>query len=150
MLRGLSTSSHFEEHCHRILDSFAAPTIYRYLSTLQFHATCISLRVSLEGLKEIQFADILLAGRSSDPRVSPSMCIKSVRWAFKQFGIQCFQVALGPNFFFHQRTCGFRSQRSTSIQLAYNYSVGAQTPPEFIDSAGSVGSIDVVERDEIC
>ena len=97
MLRGLSTSSHFEEHCHRILDSFAAPTIYRYLSTLmQFHATCISLRVSLEGLKEIQFADILLAGRSSDPRVSPSMCIKSVRWAFKQFGIQCFQVALGP------------------------------------------------------
>jgi hypothetical protein len=24
------------------------------------------------------------------------MCIKSVRWAFKQFGIQCFQIALGP------------------------------------------------------
>ena len=97
MLWDLSTSAHFEEHCQRILDSFAASTIYRYLSTLmQFHATCTSMRVSLEGLTEIQFADILLAGRSSEPRVSPSMCIKSVRWAFKQFGIQCFQVSLGP------------------------------------------------------
>ena len=60
MLRDLSTSAHFEEHCQRILDSFAASTIYRYLSTLmQFHAACVSLRVSLEGLTEIQFADIL-------------------------------------------------------------------------------------------
>ena len=97
MLQALSTSAHFDEHCQRILDGFASSTIYRYLSTLmQFHAVCISMRVSLEGLTEIQFADILLAGRSSEPRVSPSMCIKSVRWAFKQFGIQCFQVSLGP------------------------------------------------------
>ena len=97
MLRDLSTSAHFDEHCQRILDSFAASTIYRYLPTLmQFHAACISMRVSLEGLTEIQFADIILAGRSSEPRVSPSMCIKSVRWAFKQFDIQCFQISLGP------------------------------------------------------
>ena len=97
MLQELSTSAHFDEHCQRILDGFASSTIYRYLSTLmQFHAACISMRVSLEGLTEIQFADIILAGRSSEPRVSPSMCIKSVRWAFKQFGIQCFQVSLGP------------------------------------------------------
>ena len=97
MLQELSTSAHFDAHCQRILDGFASSTIYRYLSTLmQFHAVCISMRVPLEGLTEIQFADILLAGRSSEPRVSPSMCIKSVRWAFKQFGIQCFQVSLGP------------------------------------------------------
>ena len=97
MLKQLSTSAHFHEHCQRILDGFASSTIYRYLSTLmQFHAVCISMRVALEGLTEIQFADIILAGRSSEPRVSPSMCIKSVRWAFKQFGIQCFQVSLGP------------------------------------------------------
>ena len=97
MLQNLSASANFDEHCQRILDSFAASTIYRYLSTLmQFYAACCSLRVSLEGMTEIQFADILLAGRSSEPRVSPSMCIKSVRWAFKQFGIQCFQMALGP------------------------------------------------------
>ena len=97
MLQQLSTSANFDEHCQRILDGFASSTIYRYLSTLmQFHAVCISMRVSLEGLTEIQFADIILAGRSSEPRVSPSMCIKSVRWAFKQFGIQCFQVSLGP------------------------------------------------------
>ena len=96
MLQELSTSAHFE-HCQRILDGFASSTIYRYLSTLmQFHAACISMRVSLEGLTEIQFADIILAGRSSEPRISPSMCIKSVRWAFKQFGIQCFQISLGP------------------------------------------------------
>eukprot|EP00435_Cladocopium_sp_Y103_P076300 s7_g88.t1 len=97
MLQDLSNSMHFDEHCQRILYGFAASTIYRYLSTLmQFHAACISLRVSLEGLSEIQLADILLAGRSSEPKVSSSMCIKSIRWAFKQFGIACFQVSMGP------------------------------------------------------
>eukprot|EP00435_Cladocopium_sp_Y103_P039101 s579_g10.t1 len=63
---------------------------------MQLHVICISLRVSLETLTEIQLADILLAGRSSDPRIGPSMCIKSVRWAYKQFGIQCFKISLGP------------------------------------------------------
>ena len=97
MLQTLPTSAYFDEHCHRILDSFASSTIYRYLSTvMQFCATCTSMRIPLEGLTEIQFADILMAGRSSDPRVSSNMCIKSIRWAFKQFNIQCFQIAFGP------------------------------------------------------
>ena len=97
LLHNLSSSAYFDDHCQRILDSFAASTIYRYLSTvMQFYATCISMRIPLEGLTEIQFADILVAGRSSDPKVSSSMCIKSIRWAYKQFNIQCFQIAFGP------------------------------------------------------
>lgn len=79
------------------IDSFASSTIYRYLSTvMQFYATCTSMHIPPEGLTEIQFADILMAGRSSDLRVSSSMCIKSIRWAFKQFNIQCLQIVFGP------------------------------------------------------
>eukprot|EP00435_Cladocopium_sp_Y103_P029895 s1316_g7.t1 len=63
---------------------------------MQLHVICTSLRVSLETLTEIQLADILLAGRSSDPRIGPSMCIKRVRWAYKQFSIQCFKISLSP------------------------------------------------------
>eukprot|EP00435_Cladocopium_sp_Y103_P051618 s1168_g16.t1 len=68
----------------------------RSRAPFQLHVICSSLRVNLETLTEIQLADILLAGRASDPRLGPSMCIKSVRWALKQFGIQCFKISLGP------------------------------------------------------
>ena len=54
------------------------------------------MRIPLEGLTEIKFADILMAGRSSDPKVSSSMCIRSIRWAYKQFNVQCLQIAFGP------------------------------------------------------
>ena len=94
MLQDLSASANFEEHCQRLFEWLCKSnciSISIYLDAVL--CPCCSLRVSLERMTEIQFAAILPAGRSSEPRVSPSM-FKSIRWVFKQFGVQCFQIAL--------------------------------------------------------
>ena len=59
----------------------------------------MDLRLNLEGLTELQLADILVAGRlsktSDDSTASPSMLIKSLRWGFKQLQIEPFSITFG-------------------------------------------------------
>ena len=97
MLQSLQTSPNFDAHCWRILDSFSVSTVYRYCSILlQFQQLCRQLRLDMNSLTEVQLGDALVAGRSSEPRVGSSMCIKAMRWALKQFQVSCFQHAVGP------------------------------------------------------
>eukprot|EP00435_Cladocopium_sp_Y103_P038832 s1836_g10.t1 len=51
---------------------------------------CTSLSSPLATVTDIQLADILLAGQVSDPRIGPSMCVQSMRWAYQPVGIRGF------------------------------------------------------------
>lgn len=100
LLQQIQTSDFQQHHVARLVNNFAASTLVKYLSALQvFHKLSMDLRLNLEGLTELQLADILVAGRlsktSDDSTASPSMLIKSLRWGFKQLQIEPFSITFG-------------------------------------------------------
>jgi len=100
LLEQLQASAYRTQHYERLVNNFAASTLIKYCSALQnFHALLVDLRLQLEGLTEMNLADILVAGHlsrhSSDSTSSVSMMIKALRWGYKQLQIQAFGVAFG-------------------------------------------------------
>ena len=99
LLEQLQTSAYRTQHYERLVNNFAASLI-KYCSALQnFHSLLVDLRLQLEGLTEMNLADILVAGHlsrhSSESTSSVSMMIKALRWGYKQLQIQAFSVAFG-------------------------------------------------------
>ena len=83
LLEQLQTSAYRTQHYERLINNFAASTLIKYCSALQnFHALLVDLRMQLEGLTEMNLADILVAGHlsrhSSDSISSVSMMIKAL------------------------------------------------------------------------
>ena len=100
LLEQLQTSAYRTQHYERLVNNFAASTLIKYCSALQnFHSLLVDLRLQLEGLTEMNLADILVAGHlsrhSSESTSSVSMMIKALRWGYKQLQIQPFGVAFG-------------------------------------------------------
>ena len=100
LLHQLQSSAYRSQHYERLVNNYAPSTLIKYCTALQnFHALLTDLRLQLEGLSEMDLADILVAGhlsrRSSDSTSSVSMMIKALRWGHKQLQIQALMVAFG-------------------------------------------------------
>ena len=100
LLQQLQSSAYRIQHYERLVNNYAASTVIKYRTALQnFHALLTDLRLQLEGLSEMNLADILVAGHlsrhSSDSTSSVSMMIKALRWGYKQLQIQALVVAFG-------------------------------------------------------
>ena len=66
LLEQLQTSAYRTQHYERLVNNFAASTLIKYCSALQnFHSLLVDLRLQLEGLTEMNLADILVAGHLS-------------------------------------------------------------------------------------
>lgn len=100
LLEQIQSSSFYQQHSQRLVDSYAASTLIKYLMALQtFYQLAVDMRLDLSNLSELQLADILVAGKlskhSTDAGASHSMLIKAIRWGFKQLQLDCFSVAFG-------------------------------------------------------
>ena len=96
LLTRLQNSDNGQSHLLRILDGFSPNTMLRYLNCLiSFGELCKNLRISLADLDDIKMADLLMTGASEVGRFS-SMTLKAVRWAFKTFGLTCFEHCFSP------------------------------------------------------
>jgi len=99
LLLDLKSSLHGTAHINRIIDSYAASTVIKYLSALiAFYQTCLDLRMDINSMTSVMLADIIVASgltRRSDGRgPSHSVLIKAIRWGHKQFNI----APLAPSF----------------------------------------------------
>jgi len=99
-LQQLQLSAYRIQHYERLVNNYAASTVVKHCTALQnFHALLTDLKLQLEGLSEMNLADILVAGHLSrhslDLTSSVSMMIKALRWGYKQLQIQALVVAFG-------------------------------------------------------
>ena len=96
LLTRLHSSPNGHIHLLRILDGFSPNTMLRYLNCLiSFGELCRNLHLNLADLDDIHMADLLVTGASEVGRFS-SMTLKAIRWAFKTFGISCFEHCFSP------------------------------------------------------
>ena len=90
-------SQHPTLHFHRVLDQFAASTVWRYLSIWQHFSDALrDMDLHLDRLTEVELADVFvslsLSHRSDPPTGAGSIsAIKAVRWMTKVSDIQCLQ-----------------------------------------------------------
>ena len=90
-------SQHPTLHFHRVLDQFAASTVWRYLSIWQHFSDALrDMDLHLDRLTEVELADVFvslsLSHRSDPPTGAGSIsAIKAVRWMTKVADIQCLQ-----------------------------------------------------------
>ena len=116
LLTRLHSSENCTNHIMRILDGFSPNTVFRYLSSLiAFHAICQNLRTTLSALDDISLADLLMTGASEAGKFS-SMTLKAIRWAWKQFGLTCFQHCFSPVVSSFCKT-KFATERKESLPL---------------------------------
>lgn len=99
LLLDLKSSLHGTAHINRIIDSYAASTVIKYLSALiAFYQTCLDLRMDINSMTSVMLADIIVASsltrRSDGCGPSHSVLIKAIRWGHKQFNI----APLAPSF----------------------------------------------------
>ena len=93
----LVDSQHPTLHFHRVLDQFAASTIWRYLSIWQhFSDSLCDMDLQLDKLTEVELADVFvslsLSHRSDKSTGAGSIsAIKAVRWMAKVADIKCLQ-----------------------------------------------------------
>lgn len=96
LLTRLQSSPHGNEHFSRILDGCAPSTILRYLTCLlSLFEVCRNLQVDLHSLDDIGLADLLMTGASEAGKFS-AMTVKAIRWAWKQFHLNCFKACFDP------------------------------------------------------
>ena len=121
LLQQLNHSPNMQQHLDRLLDTFAASTLVKYLTALgHFLQVCSDLRVKLSSITEIQLADVLLACRLSKSSIQGmshvTMVIKAVRWAFRTLQIECLSVSMGALIAsFHK---GISSDRRESLPFS--------------------------------
>lgn len=94
LLQQMHESPNLQAHVDRLLDTFAASTLVKHLSSIsQFLQVCGNLRLDLETFSEVQLADALLACRLSPSTLHGmahvSMIIKALRWAYRTLQIEC-------------------------------------------------------------
>ena len=93
----LMDSRHPTLHFHRVLDQFAASTVWRYLSIWQHFAAALrDMDLQLERLTEVELADVFVSlslSHRSDPSTGAGSisAIKAVRWMAKVAEIKCLQ-----------------------------------------------------------
>ena len=93
----LVDSRHPTLHFHRVLDQFAASTVWRYLSIWQHFADALhDMDLHLERLTEVELADVFVSLsllHRSDPSTGAGSisAIKAVRWMAKVAEIKCLQ-----------------------------------------------------------
>ena len=95
----LSSSSFGDTHLHRVIDSYAASTLMKYLSVVgNFIRTCEELGVSFLEISALQLADILITvqlSKSSDTAgCSSTGTLKSLRWWQKVAGVESWKPIL--------------------------------------------------------
>ena len=101
VIQQIQSSAYPVEHAERFLNQYAATTLVRYMSCiLQFVEFCSTLHVPIETMSETRMADLLVSGslarRSDGSGPKFSVTIKSLRWAYKQLGIQPLACMFGP------------------------------------------------------
>ena len=99
LLEQLQTSAYRTQHYERLVNNFAASTLIKYCSALQnFHSLLVDLRLQLEGLTEMNLADILVAGHlsrhSSESTSSVSMMIKAFKMGIQTIADSTFWCGL--------------------------------------------------------
>ena len=95
----LSTSSFGDMHLHRVIDSYAASTLMKYLSAVgNFIRTCKELGASFLEISALQLADILITvqlSKSSDTAgCSSTGTLQALRWWQKVAGIHSWKPIL--------------------------------------------------------
>ena len=121
LLQQLRDSPNMQQHLDRLLDTFAASTLVKYLTALgQFLQVCTDLRVDISSITEIQLADVLLACRLSKSSIKGmshvSMLIKAVRWAHRTLQIESLSVSLGSMISSFQK--GISADRRESLPFS--------------------------------
>ena len=99
----LSASQHAEDHRRRLLDRYAATTVFRYFQAIhKFIGVAASLDISLPQISEVQFADILAVMRLSKSCMtdrdvcSGNFTIKAMRWWKRIAGVSSLQICFSP------------------------------------------------------
>eukprot|EP00435_Cladocopium_sp_Y103_P030947 s3386_g7.t1 len=97
----LSTSQFAEDHRNRLLDAFAASTVFRYMQAVsQFCKTIQQLGWTMQDLTATQFVDTLTvmshARSTSSDGMSGNFTIKALRWFRKIAGVRLLDVAFSP------------------------------------------------------
>ena len=99
----LVASPYAEEHRKRLLDSYAATTVFRYLQAVQkFIRVTNSLGLNLHELSESQLADalqVMQQSRSCDTDSdvpAGNFTIKALRWCHKIAGVTTLQICFSP------------------------------------------------------
>ena len=116
LLQQILSSPNAQLHIDRLLDTFAASTLVKYMNALrQFFQVCMYLRVDLETITEVQLADIFLACRLSRSTAHGmahvNVIVKAVRWAYRTLQVDCFSIALGSVISsFHRTEAGDRRE----------------------------------------
>ena len=97
----LQSAVHYHQHIRRVLASFAATTVIRYITTFNnFAKTCEDLDVCILEITEVQAADILVTlqlQKREDPALGSSAvtCIKAIRWVRRNTQCCVFEVFFG-------------------------------------------------------
>ena len=99
--RALSESQFAMEHRNRLLNAFAASTVFRYLQAIQqFSTTLGKLGISITTLSVPQLVDCLAvmshSKSSSSDCMSGNFTLKALRWFRKIAGVQCLEIVFSP------------------------------------------------------
>ena len=99
--RALSESQFATEHRNRLLNAFAASTVFRYLQAIQqFSTTLGKLGISITTLSVPQLVDCLAvmshSKSSSSDCMSGNFTLKALRWFRKIAGVQCLEIVFSP------------------------------------------------------
>ena len=101
--RSLVSSPFADEHRKRLLNNYAATTVFRYLQAVQkFVRVTTQLGMDIHALSESQLADALTVMQQSrscdtDRDVSSgNFTIKALRWWYKIAGVTNFQICFSP------------------------------------------------------
>ena len=118
----LSSSSFGEMHLHRVIDSYAASTLMKYLSAVgNFIRTCKELGMSFMGISDLQLADILITvqlSKSSDSAgCSSTGTLKALRWWQKVAGIESWKHILFAQVIQSLLTIRIPRDRSESVPI---------------------------------
>ena len=101
VFRALSQSQFPEAHRNRLLDAYAASTVFRYLQAVQqFSCTVSTLGFDVVNLSVPQLVDCLTAmsyARSSSPdSMSGNFTLKALRWFKKIAGVPSLDIVYSP------------------------------------------------------
>ena len=101
VFQALSQSQFADAHRDRLLNAFAASTVFRYLQAIQqFSVTLSKLGISMPHLTVPQLVDCLAVmshSRSTSPdAMSGNFTLKALRWFKKIAGVSCLEIVFSP------------------------------------------------------
>ena len=101
VFQALSQSQFADAHRDRLLNAFAASTVFRYLQAIQqFSMTLSKLGISMPNLSVPQLVDCLAvmshSRSSSTDAMSGNFTLKALRWFKKFAGVSCLEIVFSP------------------------------------------------------